>query len=221
MAAISRLPVTFIFTHDSIAVGEDGPTHEPVEHLVALRAIPNLVVLRPADANEVAEAYRVALRRTTGPTTIVLTRQKVPTADRTKVAPASGLAKGAYVLSEAAGGAAQVLLIASGSEVGLALSAQEKLAAQGIRARVVSMPSWELFSAQDSAYRDSVLPPSVRARVSIEAGATLGWHRWVGDGGVTLGIDRFGASGNGDVLMEKFGFTVDNVVAVATRLVKA
>jgi transketolase len=218
MAAISRLPVTFVFTHDSIGVGEDGPTHQPVEHLAALRAIPNLWVIRPADANETAQAYRVAMKRTDGPVAVILTRQKTPTFDRDKVAPAIGLAKGAYVLSEATGGPPQVILIATGSEVAIALAAQEKLVASGIRARVVSMPSWELFVEQSPEYRDSVIPRDVPARVSIEAGCTLGWHRWIGDRGVTVGLDRFGASGPGPVLIKQFGFTADNIVRVATNL---
>jgi transketolase len=220
MAAISKLPVTFVFTHDSIGVGEDGPTHQPIEQLTALRLIPNLVVIRPADANEVCETYRVALKRTEGPTAVIFTRQKTPTFDRTKMAPAALLAKGAYVLSEATGGAPQVVLIATGTEVALALGAQEKLAAEGVRARVVSMPSWELFAAQSAEYQNSVIPRDLPARVSIEAGATLGWHRWVGDKGITLGLDRFGASGPGPVLMKQFGFTVENVVKAARSLVK-
>ena len=220
MAAISKLPVLFVFTHDSIGVGEDGPTHQPIEQLTALRLIPNLVTIRAADANEVCEAYRVAMKRTEGPTAVVFTRQKTPTFDRTKTAPAANLAKGAYVLSEATGGAPQVVLIATGTEVALAMGAQEKLAAEGIRARVVSMPSWELFTAQTPEYQDSVIPKAIPARVSIEAGSTLGWHRFVGDKGITLGLDRFGASGPGPVLMKHFGFTVENVVKAALSLVK-
>jgi transketolase len=220
IAALSRLPVIFVFTHDSIGVGEDGPTHQPIEHLAALRAIPNLWVLRPADGNEVAQAYRLAMRRTDGPVAIVLTRQKAPTLDRSKLAPASGVAKGAYVLSESTGGPPQAVLIASGSEVVTALGAQEKLAEQGIRTRVVSMPSWELFLEQTADYRDSVIPRNVPARVSIEAGTTLGWHRWVGDRGIALGLDRFGASGPGPVLVKQFGLTIDNMVRAATSLLK-
>jgi transketolase len=220
MAALSKLPVIFVFTHDSIGVGEDGPTHQPVEQLAALRAIPNLWVMRPADGNETAEAYRVTMKRHDGPVAMILTRQKAPTLDRDKLAPATGLAKGAYVLSEAAGGPPQVILIATGSEVTLALAAQEKLLASGIRARVVSMPCWELFSEQTAEYRDSVIPHDVPARVSIEAGVSLGWHRWVGDRGVTIAIDRFGASGPGSVLIKQFGFTPDNIVRAAMGLVK-
>jgi len=221
MAALSKLPVIFVFTHDSIGVGEDGPTHQPVEQLAALRAIPNLWVIRPADGNETAQAYRLAMKRTDGPVAMVLTRQKAPTLDRDKIAPATGLAKGAYVLSEAAGGAPQVILIATGSEVIIALAAQEKLLAGGIRARVVSMPCWELFSEQTAEYRDSVIPRDVPARISIEAGVSLGWHRWVGDHGVSIAIDRFGASGPGSVLIKQFGFTPDNIVRAALGLVKS
>ncbi len=220
IAALSKLPVIFVFTHDSIGVGEDGPTHQPIEHLAALRGIPNLWVLRPADGNETAEAYRIAMRRTDGPVAIILTRQKAPTFDRSKLAPVAGVARGAYVLSEAAGGAPQAVLIATGSEVATALTAQDKLQSEGIRTRVVSMPSWELFLAQTQEYRDSVIPRDVPARVSIEAGSTLGWHRWVGDRGVTIGLDRFGASGPGSVLLKQFGLTADNMVRAATGLVK-
>jgi len=221
MAAISKLPVIFVFTHDSIGVGEDGPTHQPVEHLAALRAIPNLLVIRPADGNETAQAYRVAMKRNDGPVAVILTRQKMPTFDRDKMGPAAGLAKGAYVLSEAAGGPPQVILIATGSEVSIAVDAQAKLLSSGIRARVVSMPCWELFVEQTAEYRNSVIPRDVPARVSIEAGVSLGWHRWVGDHGVVIGLDRFGASGPGPVLVKQFGFTADNIVRAAMGLVKS
>jgi transketolase len=220
IAALSKLPVIFVFTHDSIGVGEDGPTHQPIEHLAALRGIPNLWVLRPADANETAEAYRIAMRRNDGPVAIILTRQKTPTFDRSKLGPVAGVSRGAYVLSEAEGGAPQVVLIATGSEVATAMAAQEKLQSQSIRTRVVSMPSWELFLEQTPEYRDSVIPRNVPARVSIEAASTLGWHRFVGDHGVTIGLDRFGASGPGNVLLKQFGLTVDNIVRAATGLVK-
>jgi len=206
LAAMSRLPVIFVWTHDSIAVGEDGPTHQPVEQLAALRAIPNLYVLRPCDANETAEAWRFALTRRDGPTALVLTRQGVPVVDRSGSAPASGCARGAYILKEPEGGPAAIL-IASGSEVAVALEAERILAAEGVPARVVSMPSWEAFEAEDEAYRDSVLPPEVRARVAIEAGVSLGWHRWVGDQGRVLGVDRFGRSAPGKVNMEAYGLT--------------
>jgi transketolase len=220
MAAISRLPVTFVFTHDSIGVGEDGPTHQPVEQLMSLRLIPNLWVIRPADANEVLEAYKIAMKRSDGPVAVILTRQKTPTFDRAKLAPAAGVHKGGYVLSDAAGGAPQAVLMATGSEVAVALAAQEKLLAQGIRARVVSLPCWEIFAAQSPEYQDAVIPRAIKARVSIEAGATLGWQRWLGDAGVAIGIDRFGASGPGGVLMKQFGLHADAVVRAVTEMVK-
>ena len=218
MAAISRLPVTFVFTHDSIGVGEDGPTHQPIEQLMSLRLIPNLWVIRPADANEVVEAYKIAMKRKDGPVTVVLTRQKTPTFDRSKLAPAEGVQKGGYVLCDAA--APQALLIATGSEVAIALAAQEKLLAQGVPARVVSLPCCEIFAAQTPEYQDSVIPRAIKARVSIEAGTTLGWQRWVGDQGVAIGIDRFGASGPGGTLMKQIGFHADAVVRAVTGLVK-
>jgi transketolase len=220
MAAISRLPVTFVFTHDSIGVGEDGPTHQPVEQLMSLRLIPNLWVIRPADANEVVEAYRIAMQRNDGPVAVILTRQKTPTFDRAKLAPAKGVHKGGYVLCDAAGGTPQAVLIATGSEVALALAAQDKLLAQGIRARVVSLPCWEIFAAQSPEYQDSVIPRAIEARVSIEAGTTLGWQRWVGDQGVAIGIDRFGASGPGGVLMKQFGFHADAVVGAVAGILR-
>jgi transketolase len=220
MAAISHLPVTFVFTHDSIGVGEDGPTHQPIEQLMSLRLIPNLWVLRPADANEVVESYKIAMRRTDGPITVVLTRQKTPTFDRSKLAPAGGVQKGGYVLSDAAGGTAQAVIIATGSEVAIALQAQEKLLAAGVRSRVVSLPSWEIFAAQSPEYQEAVLPRAIKARVSIEAGATLGWQRWVGTEGVAIGIDRFGASAPAGTLMKQFGITADAVVGAVTNLVK-
>ena len=219
MASISRLPVTFVFTHDSIGVGEDGPTHQPIEQLMSLRLIPNLWVIRPADANEVVEAYQIAMKRSNGPVAVVLTRQKTPTFDRSKLAPAKGVQKGGYVLADAP--APQAVLIATGSEVALALAAQEKLLAQGIRARVVSLPCWEIFAAQSPEYQDSVIPRAIKARVSIEAGVTLGWQRWVGDQGVVIGIDRFGASGPGGVLMKQFGFHADAVVSAVAGMVKS
>jgi len=220
MAAISRLPVTFVFTHDSIGVGEDGPTHQPIEQLMSLRLIPNLWAIRPADANEVAEAYKIAMKRSDGPVAVILTRQKTPTFDRAKLAPAAGVQKGGYVLSDVAGGKPQAVLMATGSEVAVALAAQEKLLAQGIRARVVSLPCWEIFAAQSPEYQDLVIPRAIKARVSIEAGATLGWQRWLGDAGVAIGIDRFGASGPGAVLMKQFGLHADAVVRAVTEMVK-
>ncbi|MDA0999109.1 MAG: transketolase [bacterium] len=218
LAALMGLPVIYVMTHDSIGLGEDGPTHQPVEHLAALRAIPNLCVIRPADAGETACAWRVALKRKSGPTMFVLSRQGLPTLDREKVAGAEGLRRGAYVLSEAEGSAPDVILIGSGSEVSLLLEAKERLAAEGTRARVVSMPCWELFREQDAAYRESVLPVGVKARLGVEAGVSLGWHEWIGDGGDFIGIDRFGASAPAKENFKQFGFTADNVAARAKRL---
>ncbi len=218
LAALMEQHVIYVFTHDSIALGEDGPTHQPVEHLAALRAIPNLVVIRPADANETAEAWRVAVEHRAGPVALVLTRQNVPTLDRKVYASAEGLRRGGYVLSDAPGGKPDLILIGTGSEVGLAIGAQKKLAEEGISARVVSLPSWELFEAQPQEYRDAVFPPAVTARLAVEAGVTQGWRQYVGDCGAVLGIDHFGASAPYQVLFEKFGFTVDNVVAQARAL---
>jgi transketolase len=217
LAALSHLDVLYVWTHDSVALGEDGPTHQPIEHLASLRAIPNLVVLRPADATETVEAWRAALRRTGGPTAIVCSRQKLPVLDRAALAPAAGVARGAYVLADAPSGAGdpEVILIATGSEVSLALDAHQRLVRDGIRSRVVSMPSWELFEAQPKAYRDQVLPPGVRARVSVEAAASFGWDRWTGAEGTIIGIDRFGASAPGGTVLKELGFTADHVVAAA------
>ncbi len=221
MAALMGLPVIYVFTHDSIFVGEDGPTHQPVEHLTALRAIPNLVVIRPADANEVAEAWQVALERTQGPTALILTRQKVPVLDRTKFAPASGLRRGGYVLAREPGeGPPDVILIASGSEVALAVEAWERLVAEGLRVRVVSLPSWELFEAQPPAYREEVLPRQVTARVALEAACRLGWERYVGPQGRVLSVERFGASAPYPALAEAFGFTVDRVVELVRETLR-
>ncbi|MGQ9501285.1 MAG: transketolase [Anaerolineae bacterium] len=217
LAAMMELPVIYVFTHDSIGLGEDGPTHQPVEHLPALRAIPNLVVIRPADANETSEAWRVALERREGPTALLLTRQKVPVFDRATLAPASGLRRGAYVLADSAG-QPDIILIASGSEVALALSARESLAQRGVQARVVSMPSWELFEAQPPEYRAHVLPPQVTTRLAVEAAIPLGWERYVGNNGAVIGMERFGASAPYQVLLEKFGFTIENVTQQALRL---
>ncbi len=218
LAALMEQQVIFVFTHDSIALGEDGPTHQPVEQLAALRAIPHLSLIRPCDANETAEAWRVALTQTRKPTALVLTRQNVPTFDRARLASASGLRQGAYTLADAPNGKPDLILIASGSEVSLAVAAREKLAAENIHARVVSMPSWDLFDAQPQAYRDSVLLPSVRARLAVEAGVAQGWHKYVGDAGAVLSVERFGASAPYQVLFEKFGLTADNVVARAKQL---
>ena len=214
LASLMGLPVVYVFTHDSIGVGEDGPTHQPVEQVMSLRLIPNLRVLRPADATETVEAWRLALARQDGPTVLALTRQKLPVLDRARLQPAAGVARGGYVLAGAPG-TPKVLLIASGSEVHLALAAKERLDAEGIGSRVVSMPSLELFLAQPRAYRDEVLPPSVRARVVVEAGVSLGWERIAGDRGHIIGLDRFGASAPAELLFERFGFSVDAVVAAA------
>jgi transketolase len=215
LAAMNHLPVVHVWTHDSIGLGEDGPTHQPVEHLMAMRTIPNLHVVRPADATESTEAWRYALERKKGPTGLVLTRQKVPTLDRSKLGAASGVHQGAYVLSEAKGGTPKVILIATGSEVQLALGAQEQLEKDGTPTRVVSMPCMEAFRAQPKSVRDQVLPPSVTARVSIEAGITHGWQEWVGEKGATVGVDTFGASAPDKVLFEQYGLTVAHVVKAA------
>ena len=218
LAALSHLPVIYVFSHDSIGLGEDGPTHQPVEQLAALRAIPNLVVLRPADPTETVEAWRVALLHRNGPVALALTRQKVAVIDRSKYAPVAGVRRGAYVLGEAPGAKPAVLLIGTGSEVELVLGAYERLVAEGIAARVVSMPSMELFARQPPEYRDLVLPPAVRARLAVEAGVAQPWYRWVGERGVVLGIERFGASAPYQRIYREFGFTVDNVVRQAKAL---
>jgi transketolase len=217
LAALMKVKTRYVFTHDSIGLGEDGPTHQPVEQLAVLRAIPGFTVLRPADANETRVCWELAIEAD-GPAALVLTRQNLPTLDREKLAKAEGARRGAYVLSEAEGGAPQVLLLASGSEVSLALEAQAKLAADGVRARVVSVPSFELFEAQDAAYRRSVLPPEVTARVGVEAGIRQGWDRYVGAEGGFVGMRGFGASAPAEVLFEKFGITADAVVAEAKRV---
>ena len=215
LAALMQIPSIFVFTHDSIGLGEDGPTHQPIEQLASLRAMPNMIVLRPGDANEVVEAWRVILQLQESPATLVLSRQPMPTLDRSKYAPASGVAKGAYVLADAPGGKPDVILMGTGSELSLCVSAYEKLAAEGIHARVVSMPSWELFDKQEATYKDSVLPPSVTARLSVEMGATFGWQRYTGIKGRNIGMHRFGASAPIKDLLKYFGFTVDHVVAEA------
>jgi transketolase len=218
LAALMKLPVVYVFTHDSIALGEDGPTHQSVEHLAALRAVPGLEVIRPGDAAETVEAWRAAVASPDHPTVLVLTRQKIPTLDRTELAPASGLARGAYVLAEAPDGAPRLILVATGSELHLAVAARERLVAAGIPTRVVSMPCWERFAAESRDYQESVLPPSVTARLAVEAGVAMGWHRWVGSRGDVVSIDRFGESAPGDQVMETFGFTIDHVVARAQAL---
>jgi transketolase len=215
LAALSKARAIYVWTHDSIALGEDGPTHQPVEHLASLRAMPNMLVVRPADATETTEAWRVALKHTAGPVGLVLTRQKLPVLDRSKLAPAAGVHKGAYVLTEVQGSSPELILIATGSEVSLALEAYQRLVNEGVRSRVVSMPSWELFEMQPQSYRDSVLPPSVRARVSVEAASPFGWERYVGLAGAIIGVNRFGASAPGNVVMREYGFTPEHVVETA------
>jgi transketolase len=219
LAALMGLPVIYVFTHDSIGVGEDGPTHQPVEQLPSLRAMPGLITLRPADANEVVEAWRLIMPLTAQPVALLLTRQNLPTFDRNVCAPASGVAKGAYTLIDADGGSPDVLLLASGSEVAICLDARQRLQAAGIKTRVVSMPSWELFEKQDRAYRDSVLPPSVDARVAVEAATTLGWDRYIGPRGAVIGMTSFGASAPIGVVMKHFGFTPEHVVETAKQVV--
>ena len=217
LGALSKLHAFYVFTHDSIGVGEDGPTHEPVEQLAGLRAIPGLTVIRPADANETAEAWKFAVQHSGGPTLFALTRQNLPHLDRGN-AKNPDVAKGAYILSEAEGGSPEVILIGSGSEVSLCVKAQERLKGYGIKARVVSMPSWNLFAAQDDAYRESVLPKSLKKRVTVEAGSPMGWHEWAGDEGTVIGIDHYGASAPGDEIMKHFGFTAEHVTSAALQL---
>jgi transketolase len=218
LAALMELGVIYVFTHDSIGVGEDGPTHQPIEQLAALRTIPRLIIIRPCDANETVVAWQVAIESRSAPVALALTRQNVPTLDRSQHAPAEGLRKGAYILADAPQGKPDIILIGSGSEVSLLIAAREKIAALNIQARVVSMPSWELFDQQPDGYRDSILPKEVRARLAVEAGLPFGWHRYVGDAGAVLGVERFGASAPGNVVMEKFGFTVTHVIERATAL---
>ncbi len=218
LSAIARLHTVWVFTHDSIAVGEDGPTHEAVEQVLSLRAIPNMVVLRPGDANETRYAWELALERKDGPTALVLTRQHVPTLDRRIYAPASGLRRGAYVLNPAET-APELVLIGTGSELSLVALAEVALRERGVRARVVSMPSWELFAAESADYRDAVLPPSITARLAVEAGRSIGWERWVGPHGDILSVDRFGASAPGEVVMKEYGFTVEHVVERGLALI--
>ena len=219
LAALMETPVIFVFTHDSIGLGEDGPTHQPIEQLASLRAVPNLVLIRPGDANEVTEAWKIAVQAKHGPVLLVLSRQPMPTLDRTKFAPASGAAKGAYVVSDAPGGKPDVILIGTGSELSLCIEASEKLKAEAINARVVSMPSWELFEQQDQSYKESVFPPSISARVSVEMGSTLGWERYVGLKGQIVGMHSFGASAPIKDLLKKFGFVPDTVVAAAKKAI--
>jgi transketolase len=220
LAAIIGLHVIYVFTHDSIGLGEDGPTHQPIEHLTSLRAIPDLTLIRPADANEAVEAWRVAMTHKHGPVMLALSRQKLPTFDRSHLAPAAGLARGAYVLTETAGKTPEIILIATGSEVQLAVAAKPELEKRGHSVRVVSMPSFELFEQQDAAYRDSVLPPTIRRRLAIEAGAPLSWYRWVGLDGDIIGITRFGMSAPSAQVLKHFGFTVEHTVERALKLLE-
>jgi transketolase len=212
-----ELPTIFIFTHDSIGVGEDGPTHQPVEQLISLRAIPGLIVLRPGDANEVVEAWRAIMNMKHEPVCLILSRQNMPTLDRTKYAAASGVAKGAYVLGDAKDGKPDVIIIGTGSEVGMSVDAHEKLTSEGVKSRVVSMPSWELFDHQPQEYRDSVLPPSVKARVSVEQSSTFGWDRYASR---AIGMKTFGASAPLKELQKKFGFTPEAIVSAAKEEIK-
>jgi transketolase len=220
LSALSHLGSIWVFTHDSVGVGEDGPTHQPVEQLAALRAIPNLVTLRPADANEVREAWKIAVENRHRPTALVLSRQNLPTLDRTFYAPAEGLRKGAYVLADLGQGKPQIILMASGSEVGLIVAAGQKLASQGVAVRLVSFPSWELFAQQDEAYRNSVFPPEVDLRLAVEAGVSQGWHRWVGSKGRIQAIDRYGASAPANQIFENLGFSVGHIEQMARDLLK-
>lgn len=218
LASLMELPVIYIFTHDSIGVGEDGPTHQPVEQLIGLRAVPGFIVMRPGDANEVTEAWKVIMQLTHHPAALMLTRQPLPTLDRTKFAPASGVAKGAYVLADAPGGKPELIMIGTGSELSLCVAAYEQLTAEGRKVRVVSMPSWEIFEQQSAEYRASVLSPNVTSRISVEAGSTMGWSRYVGPAGKSIGMTTFGASGPIKDVMRKFGFTADAVTAAARAM---
>lgn len=219
LAALMQIPSIYVWTHDSVALGGDGPTHQPIEQLAALRAIPGLDTIRPGDANETAVAWKVALTHTHEPTALILSRQPIATLDRGRYAPADGLEKGGYVLGDCAG-TPEIILIGTGSELPLVVAAHERLAADGVRSRVVSMPSWYLFEKQDRAYRDTVLPPGVRARLAVEQGGAMGWDRYVGTDGETVTMSTFGASAPIAKLQEKFGFTVDQVVDKARALAK-
>jgi transketolase len=219
LSALMELPTFFVFTHDAMGDGEDGPTHQPVEQLASFRAIPGLVMLRPADANEVVEAYRYIMKLRHEPAALALSRQPVPTLDRSKYAAPSGVARGAYVLGDAPGGDPEVILIGSGSEVSLCVQAHEELLAEGIRSRVVSMPSWDIFERQAQGYQDSVLPPAVAARVAVEQASTLGWERYVGRSGRVIGMKTFGASAPLKELQRKFGFEPERVTEIAKELV--
>lgn len=220
LSALSKIGAIWVFTHDSIGVGEDGPTHQPVEHIASLRIIPDLVTLRPGDANETAQAWKIAIERRDGPTALALSRQGVPTLDRNQFASADGVKMGAYVLADFGNKTPEIILMASGTELSLIVPAGEQLAAEGIGVRLVSVPSWELFQAQGQAYIQEVLPSEISARIAVEAGVTFGWERWVGTQGAVLGVDRFGASASVSVVYEKYGLTVENVVAKAKELIR-
>ena len=218
LAALSKAHVIYVWTHDSIGLGEDGPTHQPIEQLASLRAMPDLMLLRPGDANEAVEAWKIAVAHTDGPVGLVFTRQKLPIFDRSMLAPAAGTAKGAYVLADCAAGPPNLILIATGSEVSIALEAHNQLTREGVASRVVSMPCWDLFQAQPQSYKDAVLPPGVKARVSVEAGSPLGWERYVGLDGAIIGLNRFGASAPGEIVMRELGFTPEHIVKVAKSI---
>ena len=221
LAGIMKLPVIYVMTHDSIGLGEDGTTHQPIEQLITFRAMPNITVIRPADANEAVYAWQAALARKEGPTMLVLSRQKLPIFDRDKVAAAEGLLKGAYTLSAEQGNNPAAILIATGSEVQLILDAQKQLLASGIDVRVVSMPGWELFREQSQAYRDEVLPPAIKLRLAVEAAAPEGWHEWVGEKGDIIGMTQFGESAPAKDLFKHFGFTVENIVDKVNKMIAA
>jgi transketolase len=221
LSALSHYPSIWVFTHDSIGVGEDGPTHQPIEHLAALRSIPNLVVLRPADANEARESWKIAIERRNGPTVLIFTRQNVPTLDRSLYASAENVKMGAYVLADIGDGSPELILMASGSEVGLIIQAGALLAAEGVNIRLVSFPSWELFENQSPKYKEKVLLPNVKARLAVEAGVSLGWKRWVGDAGNVISVDKFGASAPYKILFENYGFTVENILLQSHKLIQS
>jgi transketolase len=221
LSALSHYPSIWVFTHDSIGVGEDGPTHQPVEHLATLRAIPGMTVIRPADANETAVAWKVAVERRHGPTLLALTRQNVPTLDRNLFSPADGLERGAYVLADLGEGDPELILMASGSEVSLIIEAGMRLAAEAVAVRLISFPSWELFAEQEQGYRESVLPTMTKARLAVEAGISMGWERWVGERGAILGINRFGASAPSEVVYRELGLTIGNIVKEGLKLTRS
>jgi transketolase len=220
ISALSHIPSIWVFTHDSIGLGEDGPTHQPVEHLAALRAIPNLSVIRPADANETSEAWKMAIKRRNGPTALILSRQALPTLDRIECESASNLSRGAYVLKDFGNGRPDLILMASGSEVSLILEAGRKLASEGCCVRIVSFPSWDLFKAQEPEYQAEIFPPEVTTRLAVEMGISQGWERWVGTSGNIISIEHFGASAPANVLLGKFGFSVENIIQKARELIK-